>query len=203
MISLEPLYRRCVKVLIHLFYKIEHEGFEHIPERGPVLIIANHVSYVDGVILQAICDRPIRFIIDQYIHDMPIVNYFMRHNRAIPILPKKESVEGALDEVSKGLEQGDVICIFPEGRLTYTGHIGRFKPGVEWVVERDPVPIYPVAIDGLWGGIFSRKYLRSRWRWFPKGVRPKVKVICGSVIHPGHVRVEYLQRVIMNLLHSM
>ena len=184
-------------------YNINLHGFEKIPKRGPILLIANHVSYVDGVVIQSALNRPVRFVIDKFIYEMPIVNYFMTINKAIPILAKKESVEEALDKISEGLEAGDAICIFPEGQLTYTGNLGRFKPGIEWIIERDPVPIYPVAIKGLWNSMFSRKYRHSNFRWFPKGVRGKVKLRCGDVIHPGNVRVDHLQRVILNLKNEI
>lgn len=201
--GVEPIYRFLARIIIKCFYKTEFIGFEKIPATGPVLLIANHVSYVDGVMIQAACKRPVRFMIDQYIYNAPVVNYFMRYNRAIPILPKKESVEEALDIISQGLESGDVIGIFPEGQLTYTGNLGRFKPGIEWIIERDPVPVYPIAINGLWNSMFSRKYRKSPFRWFPKGFRGKVTLLCGDVIHPGEVRVNHLQRVILNLKETL
>jgi 1-acyl-sn-glycerol-3-phosphate acyltransferase len=195
----EPLYRFIAGAITKTFYKTKFIGFDQIPATGPVILIANHVSYVDGMIIQAGCKRPVRFMIDQYIYNAPIVNHIMRHNKAIPILPKKESVEAALDTISKGLEAGDAICIFPEGQLTYTGNLGRFKPGIEWIIERDPVPIYPIAIKGLWNSMYSRKYRKSSFRWFPKALRGNVIATCGEPIHPGNVRVNHLQRVILGL----
>lgn len=199
----EPIYRFCVRLFVKTFYHVEFIGFEKIPKTGPILIISNHVSYLDGIMIQSACNRPVRFIIDQYIYNVPIVNYFMIHNRAIPILPKKENVITALNTMSEGLEDGDAVCIFPEGQLTYTGNLGRFKPGIEWVIERDPVPIYPVAIKGMWHSMFSRKFRNSAFRWFPRGFRGRVTLICGDVIHPGNVRVNHLQRVILSLKDSL
>lgn len=198
--NLEYLYRIGARLLIKLTYNTEFIGFDKIPKHGPAIIIANHSSYMDGVIIQAACKRPVRFIIDHYIYNLPVVNYFMRYNRAIPILAKKESVENALDEVSRGLENGDIVGIFPEGQLTYTGHLGRFKPGIEWIVERDPVPIYPVIITGMWNSMFSRKYRKSKFRWFPRSFRKKVITLCGDPIHPGNVSVNHLQRTILGML---
>jgi 1-acyl-sn-glycerol-3-phosphate acyltransferase len=195
----EPVLRAIIGTLTRTIYKTKYIGFEKIPKTGPVLLIANHLSYMDGLIIQAGCGRPVRFMIDQYIYNMPVVNYIMRHNGGIPILPKKESVESALDTISAGLENGDAICIFPEGQLTYTGNLGRFKPGIEWIVERDPVPIYPIAIKGLWNSMFSRKYRKSAFRWVPKGFHSRVTALCGEPIHPGNVRVNHLQRVILAL----
>lgn len=196
-------YRHGSNRLIRSFYSIKATGFQKIPKRGSALVIANHVSYVDGMVLQACIDRPVRYLIDHYIYRLPVVHYFMKHNRAIPILPKKDSVEQALDALSLGLEGGDLVGLFPEGQLTYTGNLGRFKPGIEWIIERDPVPIYPVAIAGLWDSMFSRKYRNSKTRWFPKGIRGKVFLKCGEVIHPEHVRVGHLQRTILSLKESI
>jgi 1-acyl-sn-glycerol-3-phosphate acyltransferase len=197
--KLERLYRFLATAITKSIYNTKFEGFDKIPQTGPVLIIANHVSYVDGLMLQAAINRPVRYMIDQYIYDIPAINYFMKVNKAIPILPKKESVANALNIISDGLEAGDAICIFPEGQLTYSGNLGRFKLGIEWIIERDPVPIYPVAIKGLWNSMFSRKYRHSKFRWFPKGFRGKVSAKCGEAIHPKDVRVDHLQRVILSL----
>lgn len=195
----EPILRAVIRKTVNFFYDIEFEGFDKLPERGPALLIANHVSYMDGIIIQACCKRQVRFIIDQYIYDLPVVNYIMRHNKGIPILPKKDSVTKALNSISEGLEDGDIICIFPEGQLTYTGNLGRFKPGIEWMIERDPVPIYPIALKGLWNSMFSRKFRNAKFRWMPRGFKGKITLKCGDIIHPGNVRVNHLQRVILAL----
>lgn len=201
--QLEQFYRTCARILLNILYDIDLIGFEKIPHTGPILIIANHVSYLDGLLIQTACKRQVRFLIDRYIYEKPGINYFMKHNRAIPILPQKDNVNQALETISEGLEQGDAIGIFPEGQITYTGHLSRFKPGIEWIIERDPVPIYPIAIKGLWGSIFSRKYIKSRHRFFPKKFRPKVTLKCGDVIHPEHVRVNILQKKILELIQSI
>lgn len=201
--NLEPFYRGCARFFLNILYDIELIGFEKIPDKGPILIIANHVSYIDGVLIQTACSRQVRFLIDQYIYETPIVNYFMKYNRAIPILPKKENVNNALDTISDGLENGDAIGIFPEGQITYTGNISRFKPGIEWIIERDPVPIYPVVIKGLWGSVFSRKYLKSKFKLLPRTFRPKITLKCGDVLHPEHVRVDILQQKILELRNSI
>ena len=201
--NLESFYRFLVSKLIRVFYKIEFIGFDKIPDHRPILLIANHVSYIDGILIQTGINRPVRFVIDQQIYDIPVINYFMRYNRAIPILAKKTHVEAALDVISQGLEARDAVCLFPEGRLTYTGNLGRFKPGIEWIIERDPVLIYPIAIEGIWGSIFSRKYIKSKYYWLPRKIRPKITLICGDAIHPGDVRVNHLQRVVLSLKNKV
>lgn len=195
----EAFYRFFSNSFLKIFYKIEFQGFDKIPESGPIIIIANHVSYLDAQLIQAAIKRPVRYMVYKKIYDLPIANYFMKINGSIPIDANKESVKCALDEISQGLEKGDAICIFPEGKITYNGVLGRFKPGIEWIIDRDPVPIYPVHISGLWGSMFSRKHIKSKIRWLPKGFRSKVKLKCGEVIHPGEVRINNLQRMVLSL----
>lgn len=195
----EPFYRMMVRMLCMAIYGPEYTGFEQIPESGPAILVCNHVSYMDGVIVASGCKRPVRFVIDREIYNLPVVHYFMVYNRAIPIAPTRESVMQALDEISAGLKAGDVICIFPEGQLTYTGGLGRFKTGIESIIKRDPVPVYPIALSGLWGSIFSRKYMGSFRRFIPRLIPQKVYAICGEAIAPELVSVNFLQKTVMRL----
>lgn len=197
--NLEPVYRFLLKRLIHLIYSIDTTGFEKLPKEGAALIICNHISYMDGVLISACIDRPVRYIIDKNIYQAPIVHYFMRQNRGIPIAPNKHDVGHALDLISEGLENGDMICVFPEGQLTYTGNLGRFRPGIEWMVKRDPVTVYPMALKGLWGSIFSRKYRKAKFRFVPRSFRRKVSLICGEPIAPENVKIDDLQKIVMRL----
>jgi 1-acyl-sn-glycerol-3-phosphate acyltransferase len=198
---LEPFYRAVVKYFILLLYRPVVRGLEHIPEEGPVLLMANHISYLDGLVISAICPRRVRYVIYREIYDLPVINYFMRQNRAIPIFPKREEVEKALDEVAYGLRQGDVICIFPEGQISYTGHIGRFKPGIEFIIQRDPhIPVVPIAIHGLWGSIFSRKYLKTRFPYLPRKLGIRARIEIGWPIESEKVKVDKLQRIVLRML---
>lgn len=200
----EPLFTKIAHAITRFVYKPTYIGWENMPKEGPAIIIANHVSYVDGPVIDAGCPRAVRYIIDEDIYNLPGVNYLMKLDRAIPIAPNRKSVEAALDAVSEGLKNGDVICIFPEGFLTFTGGLGRFRPGIEWMIKRDPVPVVPLAISGLWGSVFSRKYLKSKWRWLPRSWRRgKVVVKCGPVIPPEEVTVNYLQEAVLRLKYSI
>jgi 1-acyl-sn-glycerol-3-phosphate acyltransferase len=198
----EPFYRAIAKYIVRSLYNPRYSGFEQIPEEGPAILVCNHVSYVDGLIINAGCKRPVRFIIDTYIYNMPGVHYFMRYNRAIPILPTRESVTHALDEVSAALKAGDLVCIFPEGQLTYTGSLGRFKPGIESIIRRDPVPVYPIAINGLWGSIFSRKHLHSFRRFIPHLFGRRIHAVCGTPVAPQDVNVNRLQDTVLRLKYK-
>lgn len=202
--DLTEFYRRGAKALVYLIYRPKYFGFERIPETGPAVLIANHVSYVDGLIIHAGINRPVHYVIDKEIYELPGVNYFMRLNGSIPIAPKRESVEAALDQISEYLKKGELVCIFPEGRLTYTGSLGRFKPGIEFIIKRDPVPVYPIALNGLWGSVFSRKYLKARFRWLPRSLRRReIHAICGEPIQPENITINHLQEVVLKLKYSL
>jgi 1-acyl-sn-glycerol-3-phosphate acyltransferase len=198
----EPFYRLIAKSIAIAIYNPKFTGFERIPEKGAAVLISNHVSYVDGLIIAAACNRSVRFIIDTHIYNLPLVHYFMRYNRAIPILPTRESVTAALEEISAGLKAGDLVCIFPEGQLTYAGSLGRFKTGIESIIRRDPVPVYPIALTGLWGSIFSRKHLGSWKRFIPKRSTQRVHAVCGEPIAPADVTVNRLQEAVLRLKYS-
>lgn len=201
-VSLDEFYRHGAKILVRLLYRVEFRGFEKIPDSGPALLISNHITYMDGLIIHAACKRPVVFLIDEDVYRIPFVKYFMDKNGAVPILPNRESVTQALAEISRRLRNGELICVFPEGMLTYTGNMTRFKFGIEWMVQNDPVPVYPIALKGLWGSIFSRKYRRSRFRYFPRSFRRRVTAICGDLIPPEKAKISYLQRRIMDLKNS-
>ena len=197
---LEKFYLAGISVIIKTIYRTKLLGFkEHFPKEGPAIMICNHVSYMDGMILHHATPRKVRFIIDEAIYNAPIVNHFMKVDRAIPIAPTKESVKKALQKVSDGLKAGDIICIFPEGQLTYTGHMIRFKLGIEWIIQKDPVPIIPCALIGLWGSVFSRKYRKEKWKMIPRFFRKRVTVVCGKPIPPEKAKINHLQREVMRL----
>ncbi len=200
--GLEPVYRSIARLLCLAIYQPKYTGFDQIPQSGAAILVSNHVSYADGLIIASGCDRPVRFIIDAYIYNLPFVNYIMRYNRAIPILATRESVTQALDEIAEGIKAGDIICIFPEGQLTYTGSLGRFKAGIESIVRRNPVPVYPIALTGLWGSIFSRKFRGSIRRFIPKKFSPRVQAICGAPIPPHLVTVNRLQETVLRLKYK-
>lgn len=199
---LESFYRIGAKLLIRIVYDCEFKGFENIPEEGPAVIIANHVSYVDGLIMNSACKRNIRFIIDEDIYNQPFVNYFMKMDRAIPIKANKEAVKKALAKASEALQNGEIIAIFPEGQITYSGYMGRFKFGVEWILKNDQVPVIPIVLIGLWGSIFSRKYLGQKFRFMPKYFRKTVKAVCGKPIPPSEATINNMQKVLMKLYEN-
>lgn len=206
--SPESFYRSAIHGLTRFVYKPTYIGFENIPKEGPAILISNHVSYMDGPILDAgisaQCGRHVRYLIDADIYHAPGVHYLMKMDRAIPIAPHRKGVEAAFDEISAALKNGEIVCIFPEGFLTFTGGLGRFRPGIEWIIRRDPVPVVPIALSGLWGSVFSRKYLKAPLRWLPRQwLRGHVTAICGPALKPELVTVNYLQEVVLKLKYSI
>lgn len=202
--DLTEALRRGARKLVHFFYNVQYYGFDKIPETGAAVLVANHVSYVDGLIIHAGCKRTVHYIIDKAIYEVPGVNYFMRLNGSIPIAPKREIVEAAWNQVAEYLAAGELVCIFPEGRLTYTGSLGRFKPGIEAIIKRNPVPVYPIALNGLWGSYFSRKDPGKPFRFFRRSFkRREVRAICGDPIMPEDVQVNRLQEIVLKLKYAL
>ncbi len=204
----EPLLDRTLRSIIHglvLFvYKPRYIGFERIPESGPAILVSNHVSYMDGPLIDAGCKRQVRYVIDEDIFNAAGVNFIMSRAKAIPIAPNRKSVEHAFDLISEALRAGDIVCIFPEGFLTFTGGLGRFRPGIEWMIKRDPVPIIPIALAGLWGSVFSRQYRGSWRRFFPRcWLRGHIMIKCGEIVEPSRGKINELQDIVMKLKYSI
>lgn len=201
--AIEPFYRQLGTWLLCALYRPHCNGFERLPKSGPAIIVSNHVSFADGPMVAAAVQRavgrPVRFVIYEPIYDLPLVHHFMRVNRAIPIYPTKEKVKRALDEISEGLRAGDIVCLFPEGRLTPTGGLMRFKPGIEFILARDCVEVFPVALTGLWGSVFSRKYKGSWRRFLPRRPGVPVLAVCGEAVTCGLANAAMLQHAVLRL----
>ncbi|QSX37450.1 MFS transporter [Shewanella sedimentimangrovi] len=147
-------------LLSHLLYRVTVRGRPNIPKEGAGLIVCNHVSYVDALLILGASTRPIRFVMDKSISEMPLLRYLFRHAGVIPICSPKQcaqTYEKAFERIDAALAQGDLVCIFPEGRLSPDGELGEFRPGVEQILNRRPVPVIPMALKGLWGSYFSHK----------------------------------------------
>ncbi len=202
-----PFYTWAARWMVHVLYRVTFKGFHHLPKTGGAMLISNHVSYMDGVVINAAVQgsvkRPVRYVIDEKIYRTQPIHYFMKLNNAIPIAPNRASVEQAIATISDALKNDELVCIFPEGMLTHTGNMTRFRFGIEWIIDHTPAPIYPIALKGLWGSIFSRKYKRSRFKFVPRKFRMKVTAVCGQAIPPERAKVSHLQRVIMDLKNGI
>jgi 1-acyl-sn-glycerol-3-phosphate acyltransferase len=157
----EFLMRFLAWLLIHTVYRVDQQGLEHIPDEGACVVVCNHVSYVDAIVIAACVRRPIRFVMDHRIFRLPLLSFVFRAMRTIPIAPARENPamkERAFAEVAKALANGEIVGIFPEGKLTDTGELNPFRPGVQQIVATTPVPVIPMALRGLWGSFFSRAH---------------------------------------------
>ena len=198
----EFLLRFIAWLLIHSIYRLEDKGLEHIPHEGPAVLICNHVSFVDPIVIAAASRRPIRFVMDHRIFRMPLIGFIFRHMRTIPIAPAKEAaalMEAAFDEVARALEEGDLVGIFPEGSITANGEILPFRPGVQRIVSRTPVPVIPMALRGLWGSFFSRKDGPAMSK--PSHLRPflKIGLMAGDPVAPEKATPDHLQALVAEL----
>jgi 1-acyl-sn-glycerol-3-phosphate acyltransferase len=198
----EFLMRFIVWLLIHSVYRLEKSGLEGIPEEGPAVLACNHVSFVDALIIAAACRRPVRFVMDHNIFRVPVLSFVFRTGRAIPIASSREHpelLEKAYDEIARGLEAGDLIGIFPEGRITDNGELYPFRGGIKRIIERTPVPVVPLALRGLWGSFFSRKGGPAMTRPFRRGIFSKIGLVAGDAVSPQQVTPEGLQQAVLAL----
>ena len=195
----EFLMRFLVWLLIHTVYRLDKRGLDAIPDDGPAVIVCNHVSFVDALIIAAACRRPIRFVMDHRIFRIPVLNFIFRTSRCIPIAPAKEDaamLDAAYEEIARGLAAGDLIAIFPEGRITDTGELYPFRPGIRRILERTPVPVIPMALQGLWGSFFSRKDGAAMSD--PARLKPfrKIALTAGEPVAPSAATPENLQALV-------
>jgi len=197
----EFLMRFLAWLLIHTFYRVDKAGLENIPDEGPCIVVCNHVSYVDAVVIAACVRRPVRFVMDHRIFRVPVLSFIFRTMRTIPIAPAKEDArmkDRAFAEAAAALAAGEIVGIFPEGRLTETGEINPFRPGVQQMIATTPVPVVPMALRGLWGSFFSRsangKAMR-RWR----GIHSRIALVATSPVPAGEVTLEGLQASVLAL----
>jgi 1-acyl-sn-glycerol-3-phosphate acyltransferase len=180
----EFLMRFLAWLLMHTVYRLRTHGIDNIPESGPAILVCNHVSYVDPVIIAAACRRPIRFVMDHSIYKLPVANIIFRDTGAIPIAPAREDSEQlgkAYDEIAAALEAGELVGIFPEGGITRDGEIAPFKNGIAKILERTPVPVVPMALRGLWDSAFARKPGSSLLRAMRRGVWSSVELNVGPL----------------------
>jgi 1-acyl-sn-glycerol-3-phosphate acyltransferase len=198
----EFLLRFLAWLLVHSVYRLEKGGLDRIPESGPAVVVCNHVSFVDPLVIMAACPRPIRFVMDHRIFRTPVMSFVFREGRAIPIASAKEDpalLEKAFDEVAGALAAGELIGIFPEGKITETGELNPFRPGISRILGRSPVPVVPLALRGLWDSFFSRKGGPAMSN--PGRLRPfrKVAVVAGNAVAPAEATPERLQQLVLTL----
>ena len=155
----EFLWRFVSWIIVHSLYRMKIKGQNNIPDQGPAILAPNHVSYADALILSAVSPRPIRFVMDAGISRIPVLSWLFKQVKAIPIASFKADpvmLEKAFKSIQQALDNGELVCIFPEGALTRDGQLAVFKPGIRRALDTNPVSVIPVGLHGLWGSPFSR-----------------------------------------------
>ena len=200
----EYLLRFLAWVLSRLVYRFDVRGDEHIPLQGAAILVCNHVSFVDAVLLMAASPRPVRFVMDHRIFAIPVLGWMFRLAKAIPIAPHKDdpaTYERAFAEARRVLEEGDLLAIFPEGGITRDGSLGEFKGGVMKILATHPVPVVPLALTNLWGSFFSRAEKgRAMARPFRRGLWSRVGLSAGPALAPVDVTPQGLRTRVQALL---
>jgi len=198
----EFLMRFLSWILVNTLYRIKVEGTERIPDEGAALLVCNHVSFMDALIIGGSVRRPVRFVMYYKIFEIPVLKFIFRTAKAIPIAGRKENpqlLERAFDEVDRALADGELVCIFPEGGLTRDGTIDTFRPGVEQILARRAVPVVPLALRGLWGSVFSRRDSALGRARLPRRFRARVGLVAGTPLPPAEASAPVLEQRVREL----
>ena len=201
----EYLLRFVAFVVARLIYRFKVRGDEHIPTEGAAILVCNHVSFIDAVLLMAASPRPIRFIMDHEIFKLPVLGAFFRLAKAIPIAPQKvdpQVYERAFARARQVLDDGDLLCIFPEGAISRDGAMAEFKGGVMRLLESNPVPVVPLALQNLWGSFFSRAGGRAMTKPFRRGLFSRVGLVAGEPVPASAATPAGLRERVGRLLAS-
>ncbi len=200
----EYLLRFVAFIASRIVYRFKVSGDEHIPVQGAAILVCNHVSFIDAVLLMAASPRPIRFIMDHQIFRIPVLGTLFRLAKAIPIAPQKvdaATYENAFAEARRVLDDGQLLCIFPEGGITRDGTLQPFKGGIMKILETHPVPVVPIALRNLWGSFFSRaEQGGAMTRPFRRGAFSRVGLVAGPPVPAAEVSPEHLHRRVEQLL---
>ena len=194
----EFFLRFVIYILAICMYRVRTKRHENIPSEGAAVIVANHVSFVDWMFILATSPRPIRFMVFAPIYYSKALHWLFKMAKAIPIDSEKANPKAfakAFDEVAAALERGELVGIFPEGKLTSNGEMDMFRRGIERIIARTPVPVVPVHLDGLWGSMFSRK---AKWQ-LPRLKWSLVSVSVGEPIEAEQVSANYLHEQVSAL----
>jgi len=191
----ETFLHAVVRTLVHAMYRFSKFDLHRIPHTGAALLVCNHVSFIDAFVIAAACRRPVRFVMHHRIYSMPVIHGLFRIGGAIPIAPAHEDealLSRAFERIDEELAAGELVCIFPEGKVTHDGQMNEFRAGVLRVLQRRPVPVVPMGLRGLWGSFFSRRHgpaMGSR----PRRFWSKIELHCGRALPPSVVDLDRLE----------
>jgi 1-acyl-sn-glycerol-3-phosphate acyltransferase len=199
----EFLMRFLSWVLVRTLYRLRVHGVEaHVPDEGAALLVCNHVSYMDALILSASVPRPVRFVMYYRIFNIPVMSWIFRTARAIPIAGARENpalMQRAFDEIDAALADGQIVGIFPEGALTRDGEIAAFKSGVERILVRRQVPVVPMALKGMWTSMWSHRNGRMKRMRLPRRLRAHVDVVAAPAVPAAEASAGALEQQVRAL----
>ena len=205
----EYLLRFIAFMMSRCIYRFKVTGDHNLPTEGAAILTCNHVSFIDPVLLMAASPRPIHFVMDHRIFKMPVLGWFFKLVKAIPIAPRAEDpvmYEAAFEAAAKVLRDGDLLAIFPEGGLTKDGELQPFKGGIMKILEnakRDGVdaPVMPMALTNLWGSFFSRvENGNAMVKPFRRGAFSRVGLNVGPPLKMTSITPDILQSEVAQLL---
>jgi 1-acyl-sn-glycerol-3-phosphate acyltransferase len=185
-------------------YHVRAKFLDNIPDEGPAILVCNHVSFVDALIIAGCIRRPVRFVMYYKIYNLPILHFIFKTAKTIPIAGRYENedlLNKAFDDIDEALANGDLVCIFPEGKLTADGEMNTFRDGVEKIIKRRPVQVIPMALQGLWGSAFSRQRSNIFYRVF-KGFKSSIGLLVGDMVEADQVSAKMLQHKVQELHDS-
>jgi 1-acyl-sn-glycerol-3-phosphate acyltransferase len=203
----EFLMRLCSWLLVKTLYRLRVDGIEAIPDEGPAIVVCNHVSYMDALILGGVIPRPVRFVMHHRIFAIPGLRWIFRTARAIPIAGAREDpalMQRAFDAIAEALDAGEVVGIFPEGTLTVDGGIAPFKSGIERILANAnesgrPVPVVPIALRGMWASMWSKRDSRLGRMRAPRRVRAHIEVVAGAALDGATANAAQLETCVRAL----
>ncbi|PZQ18738.1 MAG: glycerol acyltransferase [Rhodanobacter denitrificans] len=190
-------------VLTRLLYRVELHGIEaNVPDEGPALLVCNHVSYMDALLIAGQVPRPVRFVMDHRIFSIPVLSWIFRTAKAIPIAGAREDpalMQRAFDAIDQALADGEIVAIFPEGALTRDGEIAPFRSGVEKILARRAVPVVPMALRGMWSSMWSRRDSRLGRLRLPRRFRARVALVAAPPLAAGEATAATLEAAVRAL----
>jgi acyl-[acyl-carrier-protein]-phospholipid O-acyltransferase/long-chain-fatty-acid--[acyl-carrier-protein] ligase len=195
--------RLIMFLLTHLVYRIRVFGRKNIPESGPALLVCNHVSFIDALLVMSLSRRPIRFIVHESHYNKTSLRWGMKILQCIPISAEQNPREMlcSLKSAAAELETGELVCIFAEGQITRTGQLLPFRRGFETILKYSQAPVIPIYLDGVWGSIFSFEGGRFFWKW-PRRIPYPVRVAIGKP-HPPDTNQNTLRQAMIHLSTEM
>ena len=198
----EFLMRFVDWLLISLFYRVHRDGLERIPEEGPALLVCNHVSFMDALIIMGSVRRPVRFVMYYKVFRIPVLSFMFRTAKAIPIAGAKEDpamLQRAFAQIDEALAEGELVCVFPEGGLSVDGEIAAFRPGIEKILAQRPVPVVPLALRGLWRSMWSRRDSKLGRARLPRRVRARIALLAGHLVDGASTSAADLEQRVRQL----